>query len=276
MFKQLKEDIDAVFARDPAARNTVEVLLTYPGIHALMMHRVAHQLWQKQYKGTARGLSTLNRFLTGIEIHPGAKIGRRFFIDHGMGVVIGETAEIGDDVTLYHGVTLGGTKWNKGKRHPTLENGVVVGAGAKILGPFIVGKNAKIGSNAVVTKAVPEEATAIGSPARYILKEHEATSTPLSHDDSRRLNYAKSLGFQPYAAMPNSTDPMMEGFKILLDHMQETDHLLEDICKSLNKVNPDFCNKRHVPLSEDDQAVIEEIKREYDLNTHDREPEIKK
>lgn len=280
MFKQLKEDIDAVFARDPAARNTVEVLLTYPGIHALIMHRIAHQLWQKQHKGAARGLSTFNRFLTGIEIHPGAKIGRRFFIDHGMGVVIGETAEIGDDVTLYHGVTLGGTTWNKGKRHPTLENGVVVGAGAKILGPFIVGKNAKIGSNAVVTKAVPEEATAIGSPARYILKEHE-TSAPLSHEDSRRLNYAKSLGFQPYAAMPHSTDPMMEGFKILLDHMQETDHLLEDMCKSLNKVNPDFCNKRHVPLSEDEQATIEEIKREYDLNSHDdltshHESDIKK
>lgn len=276
MFKQLKEDIDAVFARDPAARNTIEVLLTYPGIHALIMHRMAHQLWDKKYKGAARGLSTFNRFLTGIEIHPGAKIGKRFFIDHGMGVVIGETAEIGDDVTLYHGVTLGGTTWNKGKRHPTLEDGVVVGAGAKILGPFIVGKNAKIGSNAVVTKAVPEDATAIGSPARYILQDHEELPATLSHDDTRRLDYAKSLGFQPYAAMPNASDPMMEGFKILLDHMQETDHLLEDICKSLNKVNPDFCNKRHVPLSDDDQATIEEIKREYDLNSHEDELEIKK
>ena len=276
MFKQLKEDIDAVFARDPAARNTIEVLLTYPGIHALIMHRMAHQLWDKKYKGAARGLSTFNRFLTGIEIHPGAKIGKRFFIDHGMGVVIGETAEIGDDVTLYHGVTLGGTTWNKGKRHPTLEDGVVVGAGAKILGPFIVGKNAKIGSNAVVTKAVPEDATAIGSPARYILQDHEELPATLSHDDTRRLDYAKSLGFQPYAAMPNASDPMMEGFKILLDHMQETDHLLEDICKSLNKVNPDFCNKRHVPLSDDDQATIEEIKREYDLNTHEDELETKK
>lgn len=275
MFKQLKEDIDAVFARDPAARNTVEVLLTYPGIHALIMHRVAHQLWEKKYKGAARGLSTFNRFLTGIEIHPGAKIGRRFFIDHGMGVVIGETAEIGDDVTLYHGVTLGGTTWNKGKRHPTLQDGVVVGAGAKILGPFIVGKNAKIGSNAVVTKAVPEEATAIGSPARFILKEHEQDAALLSHDDTRRLDYAKSLGFQPYAAMPNSGDPMMEGFKILLDHMQETDHLLEQMCMSLHKVNPEFCNKQHIPLSQNDQAIIEEIKREYDLNTHECEIEKK-
>ena len=152
MLKQLKEDIQAVFARDPAARNTLEVLTTYPGIHALIMHRVAHELWTKDCKGSARLLSSFSRFATGIEIHPGAKIGHRFFIDHGMGVVIGETAEIGDDVTLYHGVTLGGTTWNKGKRHPTLEDGVVVGAGAKILGPFTVGKNAKVGSNAVVTK----------------------------------------------------------------------------------------------------------------------------
>ena len=161
MLKQLKEDIQAVFARDPAARNTLEVLTTYPGIHALIMHRVAHELWQKECKGSARLLSSFSRFATGIEIHPGAKIGRRFFIDHGMGVVIGETAEIGDDVTLYHGVTLGGTTWNKGKRHPTLEDGVVVGAGAKILGPFTVGKNSKVGSNAVVTKEVPPNTTAV-------------------------------------------------------------------------------------------------------------------
>ena len=176
MLKQLKEDIQAVFARDPAARNTFEVLTTYPGIHALIMHRVAHELWNKECKTSARILSSFSRFTTGIEIHPGARIGRRFFIDHGMGVVIGETAEIGDDVTLYHGVTLGGTTWNKGKRHPTLEDGVVVGAGAKILGPFTVGKNAKVGSNAVVTKAVPEGATAVGNPARFILKDKNKAS----------------------------------------------------------------------------------------------------
>lgn len=154
MFKQLKQDIKAVFDRDPAARNVLEVLTTYPGFHAIVMHRLAHGLWQKELKGTARAISAFSRFVTGIEIHPAAKIGQGFFIDHGMGVVIGETAEIGDDVTLYHGVTLGGTTWDKGKRHPTLEDGVIVGAGAKILGPFTVGKNAKVGSNAVVTKAV--------------------------------------------------------------------------------------------------------------------------
>lgn len=276
MFKQLKEDIQAVFARDPAARNTLEVLLTYPGIHALIMHRVAHQLWQKEFKGTARGLSTFNRFLTGIEIHPGAKIGKRFFIDHGMGVVIGETAEIGDDVTLYHGVTLGGTTWNKGKRHPTLEDGVVVGAGAKILGPFTVGKNAKIGSNAVVTKAVPDNATAVGNPARYILKDYKEQPSSLSLDDSRRMNYAKSLGFQPYAAVPNASDPVMDGFRILLDHMQKTDQRLQDICTSLSQVNPEFCVQRQKPLSKDDQAIIEEIKRECDLSTCSNEQAFKK
>jgi serine O-acetyltransferase len=150
--KDLKEDIDAVFTRDPAARNSIEVLLTYPGIHALILHRSAHYLWQHDQKFAARAISYGSRIMTGIEIHPAAKIGRRFFIDHGVGVVIGETAEIGNDVTLYHGVTLGGVSWNNGKRHPTLEDGVTVGAGAKVLGPFTVGKNAKIGSNAVVVK----------------------------------------------------------------------------------------------------------------------------
>ena len=154
MFRHLKEDIASVFHRDPAARNFVEVLTCYPGLHALLLHRIAHSLWNLGLKWLARYLSTVTRWFTGIEIHPGAQIGHRFFIDHGMGVVIGETAIIGDDVTLYHGVTLGGTTWDKGKRHPTLCDGVVVGAGAKILGPFEVGKNARVGSNAVVTKPV--------------------------------------------------------------------------------------------------------------------------
>ena len=165
---ELQEDIQAVFDRDPAARNTLEVLLTYPGVHALLIHRVAHSMWQHNNKGLARFVSFGNRFLTGIEIHPAAKIGRRFFIDHGMGVVIGETAEIGDDVTLYHGVTLGGVSLSEGKRHPTLEDGVVVGAGAKVLGGFTVGKYAKIGSNAVVVKEVPAGATMVGGAARLI------------------------------------------------------------------------------------------------------------
>ncbi|HNJ75092.1 MAG TPA: serine O-acetyltransferase, partial [Pseudomonadales bacterium] len=150
MLTRLREEIDSIFERDPAARTLWEVLTCYPGLHAVLLHRVSHWLWQHRLKWLGRFLSTLTRWLTGIEIHPGARIGRRFFIDHGMGVVIGETAEIGDDCTVYHGVTLGGTSWQPGKRHPTLRDGVVVGAGAKILGPIEVGVGARIGSNAVV------------------------------------------------------------------------------------------------------------------------------
>jgi serine O-acetyltransferase len=155
MFARLREDIACVFDRDPAARNTWEVLTCYPGLHALIYHRINHWLWSIGLKWLARLGSNIGRWMTGIEIHPGASIGRRFFIDHGMGVVIGETAVIGDDCTLYHGVTLGGTSWNKGKRHPTLERGVVIGAGAKVLGPITLGEGAKVGSNAVVVRDVP-------------------------------------------------------------------------------------------------------------------------
>ncbi len=170
MFARLREDIACVFARDPAARNAFEVLTTYPGIHAVQFHRASHWLWGRGCKWLARVLSNLARWLTGIEIHPGAVLGRRFFIDHGMGVVIGETAEIGDDCTLYHGVTLGGVSWQQGKRHPTLGNDVVVGAGAKVLGPIQVGNGARIGSNAVVVKDVPSEATVVGIPGRVVKK----------------------------------------------------------------------------------------------------------
>ena len=155
MFSRIRADIAVVFQRDPAARNAWEVITCYPGFHAILMHRFAHWLWNARLHWLARFVSHLGRWLTGIEIHPGARIGQRFFIDHGMGVVIGETAQIGDDCTLYHGVTLGGTSWNKGKRHPTLENNVVIGAGAKVLGPITVGAGAHIGSNAVVVKDVP-------------------------------------------------------------------------------------------------------------------------
>ena len=154
MFRHIREDIRCVFDRDPAARTSFEVMTTYPGVHALLLHRFAHGLWNMDLRWLARVMSTLSRWLTGVEIHPGAKIGRRFFIDHGMGVVIGETAEIGDDCTLYHGVTLGGTSWNKGKRHPTLKDNVVVGAGAKVLGPIVLEEGARVGSNAVVVKGV--------------------------------------------------------------------------------------------------------------------------
>lgn len=164
----LKRDINVAFERDPAARSTLEVIFCYPGVHALIMHRVAHRLWKGRFYFLARFLSHINRFLTGIEIHPGAQIGQGFFIDHGMGVVIGETTEIGENCTLYHGVTLGGTSLKKEKRHPTLGKNVVVGAGAKILGPFTVGDNAKVGSGSVVVRSVPPDSTVVGIPAKVV------------------------------------------------------------------------------------------------------------
>ena len=265
MLKQLKEDIQAVFARDPAARNTFEVLTTYPGIHALIMHRVAHELWKKECKTSARMLSSFSRFATGIEIHPGAKIGKRFFIDHGMGVVIGETAEIGDDVTLYHGVTLGGTTWNKGKRHPTLEDGVVVGAGAKILGPFTVHKNAKVGSNAVVTKEVPEGATAVGNPARFIIKNQQKDLDK----ESERRNYAESIGFQPYATTQDQSDPMLEGMRVLLDRIQHNEKRMNTLCQRLSLLDPTFNNAQSngQPFSDEELKIIDEVRRECEAQT---------
>jgi serine O-acetyltransferase len=174
IFKRFREEIDAIMARDPAARSRLEVVLCYPGFHAIVFHNLAHGAWQRGWFFLGRFLSQTARWLTGIEIHPGAKLGRRVFIDHGMGVVIGETSEVGDDVTLYHGVTLGGTSLDKVKRHPTLEAGVIVGAGAKILGPIVVGAGARIGSNAVVLKAVPAGATVVGIPAREVGQQRAA------------------------------------------------------------------------------------------------------
>jgi serine O-acetyltransferase len=169
LFARLREDVDCVFQRDPAARTRREVLVTYPGLHALLWHRLAHGLWRRGWRFTARVLSGTVRALTQIDIHPGATIGRRLFIDHGCGVVIGETAVIGDDVTLYHGVTLGGVSWNAGKRHPTLEDGVVVGAGAKVLGPITVERNARVGANSVVIQNVAAGMTVVGIPGREVL-----------------------------------------------------------------------------------------------------------
>ena len=171
VLSRIKEDISSVFERDPAARNIIEVITCYPGFHALFIHRIAHRLWHLKLFLAARFLSHIGRFLTGIEIHPGAKIGRRFFIDHGMGVVIGETAEIGDDVTIYHGVTLGGTSWKKEKRHPTIEDNVVIGAGAKILGPFTVGNNSMIGAGSVVVKEIPSHSSVVGVPGRVVYRD---------------------------------------------------------------------------------------------------------
>ena len=218
MFAHLKEEIAVVFKRDPAARNTWEVITCYPGFHALLFHRVAHWLWEIGLMWLARLTSHLGRWLTGIEIHPGAKIGRRFFIDHGMGVVIGETAEIGDDCTLYHGVTLGGTSWNKGKRHPTLGNGVVIGAGAKILGPITIGAGAKIGSNAVVVKEVPPGATAIGIPAHVV--------------ESRDANGR----FAAYAVAKDMSDPMVQAIHELIDHSVDTDRRIDQILAELKRL----------------------------------------
>jgi serine O-acetyltransferase len=173
LLKQLKDDLECVFERDPAARNRLEVLLTYPGLHAIFAHRIAHGLWRRGFCFSARWLSYFTRMFTQIDIHPGATIGSRFFIDHGCGVVIGETAEIGNEVTLYHGVTLGGVSWNAGKRHPTLCDGVMVGAGAKILGPVTVGRYARVGANSVVVNDIPESMTVVGIPGRVVLPDEQ-------------------------------------------------------------------------------------------------------
>ena len=172
MFKTIHDDIQSVLDRDPAARNALEVLLCYPGLHAIWTHRLTHRLWKMNFKLIARWLSQIMRWLTGIEIHPGAIIGNNFFIDHGMGVVIGETAEVGNNVTLYHGVTLGGTSLNKVKRHPTLEDNVVVGAGAKVLGAITIGANSRIGANAVVVKSTPSDSVVVGVPGQVVVREH--------------------------------------------------------------------------------------------------------
>jgi len=229
MFNHLREDIAVVFERDPAARTHWEVLTTYPGVHALIIHRFSHWLWNLRLRWLARFTSHIGRFLTGIEIHPGARIGRRVFIDHGMGVVIGETAVIGDNCTLYHGVTLGGTSWKKGKRHPTLENGVVIGAGAKVLGPITVGTEAKIGSNAVVVKDVPAGATAVGIPAR-ILDQDKA---------QQRDEMAQKMGFSAYAVSDDMNDPMVKAIHALLDHAAEQDKRLEQVTQLLEKLGVD-------------------------------------
>ncbi len=218
MFGRIREDIGCVFERDPAARSVWEVLTCYPGFHALQLHRIAHALWKARLLWLARFLSHVTRFLTGVEIHPGARIGRRVFIDHGMGVVIGETAEIGDDCTLYHGVTLGGVSWNQGKRHPTLGKGVVVGAGAKILGPFIVGDGAKVGSNSVVVKPVPAGATVVGIPARIV--EHGAE--------------VARAAFDAYAVSADLDDPLNKALVSLGSRTDDLDGRLAEILRRLD------------------------------------------
>jgi serine O-acetyltransferase len=227
MFARIKEHIAAVRERDPAARSGFEVLLCYPGVHALIWHRLASALWVSGFRTLARFVSHIGRFLTAIEIHPGATIGRRVFIDHGMGVVIGETAEIGDDCTIYQGVTLGGTSLHRGtKRHPTLEAGVVVGAGAKVLGGFTVGAGARIGSNSVVVKTVPPGATAVGIPARIISDDV----------DQRREAHANRMGFSAYAITQGADDPLSIALHQLIDHVAEQDRRIDQLVAALERV----------------------------------------
>jgi serine O-acetyltransferase len=223
MFAHLREDINSVLSRDPAARSKLEVLTCYPGIHSLFMHRIAHALWRRGFVWLARSVSVFGRWWTGIEIHPGARIGRRVFIDHGTGVVIGETAEVGDDCTIYQGVTLGGTSLYRGvKRHPTLEAGVVVGAGAKVLGGFTVGAGAKIGSNAVVTKPVPAGATAVGIPARIIEPK-----------GAEREQSADVQQFSAYGVTRDLDDPLSRAIHALLDHAAEQDKRIDALVARL-------------------------------------------
>ena len=226
MLERLREDLSCVFDRDPAARTRFEVITTYPGFHAIWVHRVSHVLWKNGLPWLARVLSNVARWLTGIEIHPGASIGRRFFIDHGMGVVIGETAEIGDDCTLYHGVTLGGTSWDKGKRHPTLGNDVVIGAGAKVLGPIHIGDDVRIGSNAVVLRDVHDGATVVGVPGRVV-------GGSLTDQQKRRDAIAQKMGFDAYGSTQDAPDPVANAINNMLDHIHVMDKRLEDMCRSL-------------------------------------------
>jgi serine O-acetyltransferase len=224
MFKRIREDIASIRQRDPAARSAWEVLTCYPGLHALVLHRLAHACWRARRRWLARFISQIGRFLTGIEIHPGATVGRRVFIDHGMGVVIGETAEVGDDCTIYQGVTLGGTMLTRGaKRHPTLERGVIVGAGAKVLGGFTVGAEAKIGSNAVVVKPVPAGGTAVGNPARIVMPANAKRT-------------AERTGFCAYGITPNAEDPVSLALHGLIDHAAKESQRVDEIVAALERL----------------------------------------
>ena len=237
MFERLREDIACIRERDPAARSRWEVLTCYPGLHALVMHRWAHACWRHGFKWLGRFISHLSRWFTGIEIHPGAKIGNGVFFDHGMGIVIGETAEIGDGCTIYHGVTLGGTSLYKGaKRHPTLGRDVIVGAGAKVLGGFTVGDGAKVGSNAVVTKPVPAGATAVGNPARIIQAEQ----------DAKREEVASKMGFSAYGVTQND-DPLSQAMRGLIDNAASQEHQIALLWQALEQL----CAQQKVPMPGD-------------------------
>ena len=270
MFNRLREDIGCVFDRDPAARHLLEVLTAYPGVHAVLLHRLNHLLWKVHLKWLARLLSHVARLLTGIEIHPGAVIGRRFFIDHGMGVVIGETAVIGDDCTLYHGVTLGGTSWEKGKRHPTLHNDVVVGAGAKVLGPIEIGEGVRIGSNAVVTKPVPPRSTVVGVPGKLIHREPE-------QDTEHRKEIAEKMGFDAYGVTADAPDPVAHAINCMLDHIHVLDKRMCDMCETLRSMEGE--DGKSVKVAMDGKCEIvstaEELKRLQSDGETDEEGHLK-
>lgn len=237
MFSRLRSDIQCILDRDPAARSTWEVLTCYPGLHAVLLHRFAHWCWQHGLKWLGRFVSHITRFLTGIEIHPGAKLGERVFFDHAMGVVVGETAEIGDDCTIYQGVTLGGTSLYKGtKRHPTLGRNVVVGAGAQVLGGFTVGDGAKVGSNAVVTKPVPAGATAVGNPARIIQAEL----------DVKREEAASKMGFSAYGVTQND-DPLSQAMRGLIDNAGSQEHQISLLWKAIEILQANISTTNCVP-----------------------------
>ena len=232
MFETLKEDIQVVSERDPAFRSALETLLTCPGFQAIQLHRLNHWLWKRKFHLLARLTAHLSRLLTGVEIHPGASLGRRVFIDHGMGIVVGETSEIGDDCSIYHGVTLGGTTWQKGKRHPTLKNGVIIGAGAKVLGPITLGANARIGSNAVVVQDAPDNATVVGIPGRVIARASRDEETM---EKTQREAMAKKIGFDAYGASKDMPDPVQNAIDTLLGHMHKTDKELEELKRRLDQ-----------------------------------------
>ncbi|WP_119155727.1 serine O-acetyltransferase [Caldimonas tepidiphila] len=241
MFEHLREDIACILERDPAARSKWEVLTCYPGLHALVLHRRAHGCWKRGWRWLGRFISHLNRFLTGIEIHPGATIGRRVFIDHGMGVVIGETAEVGDGCTIYQGVTLGGTSLARGaKRHPTLGPGVIVGANAQVLGAFTVGEGARIGSNAVVVKEVPPGATAVGNPARILQKD----------TDTRREEAAQRMGFSAYG-LTQGDDPVSQAMKGLIDQTAGQEHQIALLWQAIEKLSALPCGGPRAGLPSD-------------------------
>jgi serine O-acetyltransferase len=215
MFSRIRKDIGVIFERDPAVRNVLEILFCYPGFHAVRFHHAAHWLWNHNLKFFARFLSHISRFLTGIEIHPGATIGEGFFIDHGMGVVIGETAEIGKNVTMYHGVTLGGTSWKKGKRHPTIEDNVIIGANAAILGPIRVGENSKIGSGSVLNKEVPPHSTVVGIPGRVVVRAGDVYQDP--------------------TGVAGTPDPAGKALQCLTEQVMELEKRLDEALKRLDE-----------------------------------------